>query len=54
MRVAFETIPPEESGAKGLERAQFEVETNPGAGFGPLKAIASGGELARFSLALKK
>jgi DNA repair protein RecN (Recombination protein N) len=37
----------------GLERATFEVETNPGSGFGPLKAIASGGELARFSLALK-
>ncbi len=53
MRVAFEPIPSEESGAKGLERAQFEVETNPGAGFGSLKKIASGGELARFSLALK-
>ena len=53
LQVAFEEIGPEESGAKGLERASFEVETNPGAGFGPLKKIASGGELARFSLALK-
>jgi DNA repair protein RecN (Recombination protein N) len=53
LRVSIEDIGPDESGAKGLERASFEVETNPGAGFGPLKKIASGGELARFSLALK-
>lgn len=53
VRVAFTPLADGESGAKGLERATFEVETNPGAGFGPLKAIASGGELARFSLALK-
>ncbi len=53
VRVAFMPLAEDESGAKGLERATFEVETNPGAGFGPLKAIASGGELARFSLALK-
>ncbi|MFN4090886.1 MAG: DNA repair protein RecN, partial [Alphaproteobacteria bacterium] len=31
----------------------FEVATNPGAPFGPLARIASGGELARFMLALK-
>jgi DNA repair protein RecN (Recombination protein N) len=53
VRVAFAEIESGESGAKGLERASFEVETNPGSGYGPLKAIASGGELARFSLALK-
>ena len=53
VRVAFTDLSLGESGAKGLERASFEVETNPGAGYGPLKAIASGGELARFSLALK-
>ncbi|MEM9179388.1 MAG: DNA repair protein RecN [Pseudomonadota bacterium] len=53
VKVMFAPIEADESGAKGLERATFEVETNPGAGFGPLKAIASGGELARFSLALK-
>lgn len=52
-RVAFAEIGEDESGAKGLERAEFEVETNPGAGFGPLKTVASGGELARLSLALK-
>jgi len=52
-RVAFEELTESDSGAKGLERAEFEVETNPGAGFGALKSIASGGELARLSLALK-
>jgi DNA repair protein RecN (Recombination protein N) len=37
----------------GCERVQFEVATNPGAPFGPLARIASGGELSRFMLALK-
>lgn len=53
VQVGFSTIGENETGAKGLERVEFEVETNPGAGFSPLKVIASGGELARFSLALK-
>jgi DNA repair protein RecN (Recombination protein N) len=52
-RVAFRDLLDGESGSKGLERAEFEVETNSGTGFGPLKTIASGGELARLSLALK-
>ena len=39
--------------ANGLERVSFEVATVEGAAFGPLVKIASGGELARFSLALK-
>jgi DNA repair protein RecN (Recombination protein N) len=37
----------------GCEKVQFEVATNPGAAFGPLARIASGGELSRFMLALK-
>ena len=40
-------------GEHGCERVHFEVSTNPGAGFGPLARIASGGELSRFMLALK-
>lgn len=40
-------------GPAGLDRVTFEVATNPGAAAGPLKAIASGGELSRFILALK-
>ena len=37
----------------GMDRVAFEVATNPGAAPGPLAKIASGGELARFMLALK-
>jgi DNA repair protein RecN (Recombination protein N) len=40
-------------GPDGRERVTFEVATNPGAPAGPLAKIASGGELARFMLALK-
>jgi len=42
-----------EPGAGGSDRVEFEVSTNPGAPFGPLTRIASGGELSRFILALK-
>ena len=42
-----------EPGAGGADRVEFEVSTNPGAPFGPLTRIASGGELSRFILALK-
>lgn len=42
-----------EPSAQGLERVAFEVATVEGAAFGPLAKIASGGELARFSLAIK-
>ena len=42
-----------EPGAAGRDRVEFEVSTNPGAPFGPLLRIASGGELSRFILALK-
>lgn len=40
-------------GETGIDRAAFEVSTNPGTPHGPLGRIASGGELARFMLALK-
>jgi len=42
-----------EPGPKGTNRVEFEVSTNPGAPFGALTRIASGGELSRFILALK-
>jgi DNA repair protein RecN (Recombination protein N) len=42
-----------EPGPSGTDRVEFEVATNPGAPFGPLTRIASGGELSRFILALK-
>ena len=50
-RVAL--IPDDDGNASGLERIAFEVATVEGAAFGSLAKIASGGELARFSLALK-
>lgn len=37
----------------GIDRVEFMVATNPGAPPGPLKTIASGGELSRFVLAMK-
>ena len=37
----------------GYDRAEFCVQTNPGSRPGPLMKVASGGELARFLLALK-
>lgn len=40
-------------GPAGAEKVQFLIATNPGAAPGPLNKIASGGELARFMLALK-
>ena len=40
-------------GPTGTDRVEFLVSTNPGAPFGPLTKIASGGELSRFILALK-
>jgi DNA repair protein RecN (Recombination protein N) len=46
-------IVPAEPGPSGTDRVEFEVSTNPGAPFGPLTRIASGGELSRFILALK-
>jgi DNA repair protein RecN (Recombination protein N) len=40
-------------GPHGIDRIEFWAQTNPGTRPGPLMKIASGGELARFLLALK-
>ncbi len=40
-------------GPDGCDKVEFMVATNPGAPAGPLKTIASGGELSRFVLAMK-
>ena len=50
---AVEDLPESEWSTLGADRVSFEVKTNPGTPFGPLVKIASGGELARFILALK-
>jgi DNA repair protein RecN (Recombination protein N) len=52
-RVAVEPLAEDRAGPAGMDRVAFEIATNPGAAFGDLGAIASGGELARFALALK-
>ena len=52
-RVAVEVLAEDRAGPSGLDRVGFEISTLPGAPFGGLAAIASGGELARFALALK-
>ncbi len=44
---------PAAPGPNGIDRIEFWVQTNPGTRPGPLMKIASGGELARFLLALK-
>ena len=41
------------AGPTGIDRVELWVQTNPGTKPGPLMKIASGGELARFLLALK-
>lgn len=47
------TSDPENGGPEGVDRVEFWVQTNPGSRPGPLTKVASGGELARFMLALK-
>ncbi len=42
-----------EPGPSGLDGVEFWVQTNPGTRPGPMMKVASGGELARFLLALK-
>jgi DNA repair protein RecN (Recombination protein N) len=44
---------PEAAGPHGFDRVEFWVQTNPGTRPGPMMKVASGGELARFLLALK-
>lgn len=52
-RVAVDPLPADRAGPEGADRVEFEISTNPGAPFGGLGDIASGGELARLALALK-
>ena len=52
-RTAVTKLPEDRWGAGGTDAVEFLIATNPGAPFGPLAKIASGGELSRFILALK-
>jgi DNA repair protein RecN (Recombination protein N) len=49
----METVELAAGGPGGIDRIAFWVMTNPGTEPGPLMKVASGGELARFILALK-
>jgi DNA repair protein RecN (Recombination protein N) len=49
----IETVELAAGGPGGVDRVAFWVKTNPGTEPGPLMKVASGGELARFILALK-
>lgn len=51
--VAIESVDSDKAGPYGIDRVRYQVSTNPGTPSGPLTQIASGGELARFVLALK-
>jgi DNA repair protein RecN (Recombination protein N) len=52
-RVALAALAAPDHGPHGADRVEFEIATNPGAPFGPLQRVASGGELSRLALALK-
>jgi len=52
-RVGLQALAPADFGMNGGDSVTFEIKTNPGADWGALNAIASGGELARLALALK-
>ena len=51
--VQIETLDEVAWNENGMDRVTFLVATNPGQDPGPLHKIASGGELARFTLAIK-
>ena len=51
--VAVDLLPDNQWGADGADAVQFLVATNQGTNPAPLAKIASGGEMARFMLALK-
>ncbi len=55
-KARFETLITSDAGkpgAHGIDRVEFVVAANPGTPLSPLMKVASGGELARFMLALK-
>jgi DNA repair protein RecN (Recombination protein N) len=53
LRIMLETLPGTDPDPQGRERCEFEVSTNPGQPPRALRKVASGGELARISLAIE-
>jgi DNA repair protein RecN (Recombination protein N) len=52
-RIGIERAPAEQVTARGLDRVEFQLSTNPGEEVRPLARVASGGELSRTMLALE-
>jgi DNA repair protein RecN (Recombination protein N) len=52
-RARFIEVRETDGGPAGFDAIHFAVQTNPGSAPGPMMKVASGGELARFILALK-
>jgi DNA repair protein RecN (Recombination protein N) len=52
-KIEITVLPDHQWNADGMDRIAFLATTNPGASPGSIQKIASGGELARFMLALK-
>ncbi|UTW54445.1 DNA repair protein RecN [Kordiimonas sp. SCSIO 12610] len=52
-KTEVEALAEEDWNEMGGDKVLFTVKTNPGSPFGPIIKVASGGELARFILALK-
>jgi DNA repair protein RecN (Recombination protein N) len=52
-KIDIAALTEEQAAADGMDRVIFLASTNPGSPAGPLQKVASGGELARFMLALK-
>lgn len=52
-KILVEELEEDRWNKNGMDKVQFLIATNPGAVAGPLNKIASGGELSRFTLALK-
>jgi len=52
-QTSFSHVEPSMGTVTGIDSVQFMASTNPGIPAGPISKIASGGELARFMLALK-
>ena len=53
IQTKIEELDEEHWNIHGIDRVDFTVATNPGQALGPISRIVSGGELARFMLALK-
>jgi len=51
--VAIDRAEETQWGPTGMDRVRFLARANPGQPFGPMHKVASGGELARFALALR-